>query len=217
MADVDRLFSEYVAEHRAGGPADPFDYLARVEAPGPRRELEALIDGYLARAPRRSWDPAAFAGSRAEQLSEELDRSLHGTSGTWPTLLPALRHAAQLRRAEVVSRLAAALGVSSREEKVAGYYHEMEQGRLPARGVSARVLEALGSILATSADALRAAGEGTVPPSAGGGPGPVFARQAAPDAAFSPPPPAAAAAPASPAPSEEPPERDEVDRLFLDG
>ena len=36
----------------------------------------------------------------------------------------------------------------------------MERGKLPPRGVSERVLDALGAILGRSADALRRAGEG---------------------------------------------------------
>ena len=48
-----------------------------------------------------------------------------------------------LKRRELVERLAAALGQQGREEKVASYYHEMEQGLLPSEGVSDRVLEAL--------------------------------------------------------------------------
>ena len=63
-----------------------------------------------------------------------------------------------MRRAELVSRLAAELGAGDREAKVAGYYHAMEQGTLPAAGVSDRVLEALGRIVGESAAALRAAG-----------------------------------------------------------
>ena len=33
MTDVDRLLAEYIAEHRAGGEADPREYLSRVSAP----------------------------------------------------------------------------------------------------------------------------------------------------------------------------------------
>ena len=52
MSSVQRLLSAFIEEHRAGGDADPSAYLERV----PYRErlaLAALIDAYLARAPRR--------------------------------------------------------------------------------------------------------------------------------------------------------------------
>ncbi len=54
-----------------------------------------------------------------------------------------LRERAQVKRAELVERLAEALGRRPSEEKVASYYHEMEQGSLDSEGVSRAVLEAL--------------------------------------------------------------------------
>jgi hypothetical protein len=158
MADVEKLLSEYIAEHRAGGAADPVEYLDRLEGTH-REELATLIDAYLARSPGRPWDPAAFTGSASERLTESLARSLEGASGLWPTILPRLRDRAQVKRDDLVRRLAEALGVPDREQKVEGYYHEMEQGLLPSAGVSSKVLEALSGIVGASADFLRKAGE----------------------------------------------------------
>jgi hypothetical protein len=213
MSDVDRLLSEYIEEHRSGGKADPVEYVQRLEGTE-RAELEALIDGYLARAPRRSWNAEAFPGSPADAMAESLEKSLDGVAGLWPAVLPGLRERAQLRRAELIVRLAAGLGVSDREEKVAGYYHRMEQGTLPASRVSDRVLETLGKLVGTSAAALRRAGQATVEPGgAARAAGAVFARKAQIDEertdAVAAPPAASAAAQA-----EEP---DEVDRLFTGG
>src|SRR4051794_26836296 len=162
MTDVDRLLSEYMAAHRAREDVSPSEYLARVVG-GDRKELAALIDAYLARAPRREFDPEAYRESGMASAVERLSRSLVGASGLWPSLLPRLRAAARLKRSELVERLAAALGVSGREEKVAVYYHQMEQGQLPAEGVSDKVLEALGGLLGRSADALREAGRSEGP------------------------------------------------------
>jgi hypothetical protein len=210
---VDRLFREYVVDHRAGRGADPLEYLARAPEDADRAELTALIDGYLARAPRRRWDPAAFAGSSAERIAENLDRAITGSAGRWPVELPRLRERAQVRRAELVERLAAALGVAGREPKVATYYHQMEQGQLDAAGVSDRALEALAEIVGTTRDALRQAGQaiapgGSTPAPSGGS---VFARRAIPDAAYTAAPPAA---PAASAPEEE---WDDIDDLFRGG
>src|SRR5256885_7635422 len=178
MSDVDRLLSQYIEEHRSGGKADPVEYVHRLEGTE-RAELEALIDGYLARAPRRRWNAEAFQGSAAEAMAESLEKSLDGVAGWWPAVLPGLRERAQLKRAELVAQLAAAVGASGREEKVADYYHRMEQGTLPASGVSDRVLEALGKLVGTSAAALRRAGQAAVE-SGGAAPGApaVFARTA---------------------------------------
>ncbi|MDA0166560.1 hypothetical protein OM076_40225 [Solirubrobacter ginsenosidimutans] len=206
MTDVSRLLEEFIADDRAGGLADPAAYLARASAPD-RAELEALIDGYLARAPRRAFDAAAFEASPAARVVA----SLAGSSGTWPSLLPRLRDRARLKRAELVARLAADLGVGGREAKVASYYHAMEQGTLASSGVSDRVLEALGRIVGESAAVLRAAGTLAPPPPPA--PGAAFARVAAPAPAFR----AAGGEPMRARAEAAESERDEVDELFTGG
>jgi hypothetical protein len=206
MSEVDRLFTEYVSQHGAEGDADPRPFLAQVSGVD-RQELVVLIDGFLERAPRRAFDPAAFDGSRAELIVDELERSLTGSGGLWPAVLPQLRQRAGLRRATLVHQLAQGLGVAGREEKVAGYYHEMEQGLLPAGGVSDRVLAVLSDILGETVGALREAGR-ALAPSGGSGPAApaAFARRAISDPAGPP------SAVSSAAAADDPP--DEVDRLF---
>ncbi len=157
MSTVERLLAEYMEEHRRSGDADPLVYLERA-SPEDRRELTALIDAFLARAPRRAFDEAAFRESRAEATVEALERSIAGAAGLWPALLPGLRARAGLKRRELVERLAAALGVQQRQAKVERYYHEMELGLLPAAGVSDRVLEALAKLTGSTATELRKAG-----------------------------------------------------------
>jgi len=207
MTDVDRLFTEFKQQYRDAGSADPRRFLEQLDGVD-RRELEVLLKGFLERAPRRRWDPDAYAQSPASVLVDRLDRSLHGQSGRWPSVLPALRDKAKLRRTDLVKRLATALGVEGREKKVEAYYHEMEQGLLPASGVSARVLEALGEIFGAPAEALRRAGESPRGPASEQTDAVVFARVA--------PAPSAEITPHSPGrPSEE--QWDEVDQLFRGG
>ena len=216
MKTVDRLLQDYIAEHRAGGPASPLEYLERVEGTD-RLELEALIDGYLTHAPPPDRRPSAqeYAGSLSEKVVEKLSPSLTGVSGLWPTVLPDLRARARVKRSDLVSRLAQTLGVGDREAQVADYYNRMEQGRLPAEGVSTRVLDALGAIVGQSGEALRRMGTALEP---GGGAvweSRVFARSG-PEPAMD------AAEPASPgvtAQRGEPADAgwNEVDRLFLGG
>jgi hypothetical protein len=158
MAEVDKLFNDYVAEHRAGGVADPLAFLDRVDGTD-RDELAVLIDAYLETSPGQPWDPARYEGSAAQRFAEDMHESLGGVSGLWPVLLPRLRERAQIKRAELVRRLAGALGVGGQTEKVAGFYHGMEQGSLDSSGVSTQVLEALAGIVGSSAEALRRAGE----------------------------------------------------------
>src|SRR5205814_651527 len=102
------------------------------------------------------------------------------------------------------------LGVGNRPEKVAAYYHQMEQGLLPASGVADRVLEALGQLVGESAEALRDAGKALQPPGdAATPPAAAFARHAYSDAGMESP--GTTAEPAQPA------EWDEVDELFRGG
>jgi hypothetical protein len=209
MTDVERLLTQYKEAHRAGGEADPRPYLARVS--GVDRELLAgLIDAYLAEAPRRPFSASAFAESRAAPVAEEVERSLAGEGGMWPALLPRLRARVRLRRAELVSQLAARLGAQAQQDKVGLYYHQMEQGLLPESGVSETVLEALGKIVDSTASALRKAGQMPAPGPPRTDEEAVFAR-------------ATYGAPSADVPEElvgrEPPveEWDEVDRLFRGG
>ena len=207
MSQTDDLFAEYVREHRAGGEAAPAAFLARA-APGQRHELAALIDAYLARAPRQVVDTGSFRGSTAERAVDELERVIGGNGGLWPALLPRLRDRGGIKRSQLVKRLAVALGVSNEVAKVGAYYHQMEQGTLPAAGVSDRVLDALGHIVGETAQALREAGRA---PAAGppGATSQAFARRAHT--------PGAAPMRASAASPPETGEWDEVDRLFRGG
>jgi hypothetical protein len=172
MADTQQLLTEFIANYERDGGADPRPYLAQVEGLD-KSELQALIEAFLERAPARKWDPEEFKGSLAERAMEAA-----GQAGGWPDVLPTLRDKAKLKRAAVVERLAAALGFAGQEERVAAYYHRMEQGQLPSLGVSTKVLEALASILGTTAEALRKAGEASPGPQRAGGE--VFARGGAP-------------------------------------
>jgi hypothetical protein len=135
---------------------------------------------------------------------------LGGSAGLWPAILPHLRARAGLKRSELVMRLADALGVADHGAKVERYYHQMEQGLLPAEGVSGRVLDALSGIVGETAQALRdagrsiggATGPGTAPPAA-------FARRARVEAETG------VVAASSDRQAED--EWDEVDALFRGG
>src|SRR5436190_19858592 len=123
MTSVQRLLAEYIEEDRGGSEPDPVAFLDRAPA-SQRRELAALIDAYLARAPRRVFDEAAFRESSAPATVEHLQRSISGASGLWPVLLPRLRRRAGIKRRELVQQLSQALGVAAQTEKVERYYHD---------------------------------------------------------------------------------------------
>ena len=214
MADVESLFSEFVAEHKAGGDADPQTFLRQVEG-RERQALATLIDGYLVRAPGRDWDAEAFEGSPAQAWADRMAGELTGAPvvAGWSKVLPELREKARITRRKLVEQLADAIGTPGQTEKVSLYYHRMERGELEPRGVSTRVLEALAGIVGSSTDALRQAGQGfateVLEERA------VFARTSTPDPEYIEER-LEAGAPAEPAasPADGP---DEVDRLFTGG
>jgi len=212
MSDrVDQIFEQFKAAHRAGEEVDPVQLLDRLQGTD-RAELAALMDAYLTRAPRREWDADAYERSPAPALVDSLSRSLRGQAGLWPSLLPRLRDRARIKRADLVAELADRLGAGGQRDKVAGYYHEMEQGTLPAAGVTDTVLDALGAIVGESRDALRRGGQAFGPGPEGGEPGALFARRASPSIhALETEP------PTSPGTADRTPESDEVDRLFTGG
>lgn len=207
MSDVDQLLKQYIEAHRAGEP-DPTPFLD--QAGDQRDRLVAMIDFYLEHAPARDWDSDAYRASELPNLVDGISRSVQGAGGLWPAQLPQLRHRARVKRADLVGELAARLGAESKRNKVADYYHAMEQGLLPVNGVSDTVLTALGKIVGESTEALRSAGQAIAP---GPGPfnGPAFARTGR----------APADADQEQAPAAAPPlpeqEWDEVDRLFRGG
>lgn len=211
MADLDRLIDELAADYEAGRRVDPAALLRRAD-PDQRQELAARIDSYLMTAPPRKWDPDAYEGSLAQQAVDRVYEAVVAEAGSWPEVLPALRQRAKIKRADLVSRLAAALGFSAapQVEKVGAYYHRMEQGRLRPAGVSARVIDALAAILGTEPGRIRAAGSGA---GAIGEGGPAFARTAFPNAEFA----EDAAEARAQLPAADEPGHDEIDALFLDG
>jgi hypothetical protein len=210
-SEVDRMFKEFIEEHKAGGSAEPLEYLHKLEGTD-RAELAALIAGYLERAPRRQWNAEAFRGSVAERAVEE---AMAEPVGTVSVLLRSWRDRAKLRRDQVVARLAEALGVAQQEEKVAFYYHRLERGLLDPRQVSSRVFEALAGIFGQGTESLREAAANWA--EAMEGPTETFARRTMPSEDVEV---AAMRAEALDFARESAPAReqwDEVDRLFLGG
>ena len=160
MADAHTLLEQYIAAHSKGEDADPREWLERLPE-GTRARQAGGADRRLPRSARPcargTRRPSAPRASR--RFAEQVNSALYSQAGNWPAVLPALREKARLKRSDLVARLAAALGVQDKEEKVGSYYHEMEQGLLPSEGVDDKVLDALGSILGQSGRGAAAGGE----------------------------------------------------------
>jgi hypothetical protein len=150
------ILGEFMDAWAAGRRPDVDAYLAR--APETEREdLARQIHAYLLLAPAPALDDGQRAAIAGEALTEAVV-AMPDEAGLWPALLPSLRHRIQLRRDDLVARLAAALGVGEAEQKVARYYHGMEAGTLDPAGVSRRVLAALAALLGVEVGELEEAG-----------------------------------------------------------
>jgi len=219
MTDVDRLLRQYIEQFESGGSPNPTEFLDHAQDRD-RARLSALIEGYLeTEAPAREWDADAFEGSMAERAVAGVAESWSTASGQLPSELVARRKEARIKRGDLVTRLAKALGVPDRREKVALYYHQLERGLLPAGGVSSRVFDALAKLLGTTAGELREAG-GSISPAfdqASPGIAATHARTARHDPIYAQDADLAAPAPAARPASEQDQEPDEVDRLFTGG
>ncbi len=174
MRQVDRLLDEFATAFRAG-QTDPWPYLDQVEGEQ-REELDRKMDEFLIAVEPDAWDPGAYADSPANRVVDRIMPSLLTPSGGWRELLPSLRIRKRMKRERVESELARALDAlgSQEAEKVATYYHDMEQGNLDPKGVSGKVLAALSGIYGTTVKVLQRAGAATEPP--GSADGIVFAR-----------------------------------------
>lgn len=157
MSEIDRLLQAFIRGFEQRGEADPRLYIDQLEGIE-RRELAALIDGYLDRAPGRRWDPDAFDSSRAAAIVDRLART-HLDPAAERVSLRELRNRAGQTRAELAARLATALGLNGGERRVEYHYHRMESGMLGAGELSERALSQLAELLATTraqlSDALR--------------------------------------------------------------
>lgn len=209
---VTEAYDEYVAGFRAGH-GDPSPYLDRFEG-RERRELELLIESFIATGPVSDPDPA---DPRVDAIFERVLAELDGQSGGLSEYLALLRQKAGKTQSAVVSALSKSVGATPAEaEKIDEYYHQLEWGSLPAGGLSERLYGMLGKILSTEPERLKEAAA-AFGPRYGAASGPVFARSdnrvELDEASVAP----RIAGFASPDESDESARPDRIDELFTGG
>jgi hypothetical protein len=137
---VDTLFDEWLGRFRRGDRPDPREYLARAGAK--RNELAALIDGYLAAAPRAQPDP------------EAVDLVSAWMRGESP--LVALRVRQGLTRDATLDAISESFDLSEEQRPaLAARYHELEAGLLDPARISGRFASMLAGLLETTEDVIR--------------------------------------------------------------
>jgi len=158
VTDPDRLLSEFIDAWVSGAMPDAQDYIERAPVAA-RDRLADDIATYLALAPTPDYSSDVVEALMRDRTVVELAQAIESERGLWPDLLLRLRRQAGLDPGELAAVLVARLGLEGSEEKTERYLERMEQGRLDPRGVSQRVLDALGPILGVGGEVLAGAGD----------------------------------------------------------
>jgi hypothetical protein len=157
MAEVEAVLAEALEDIKAGRPRTVPDYLGLVPR-SERAELAELLSIFFMREAAAAGpmhvDPKSY-----ERALGVLDRlSFAGPAGNLPAALAELRRTRRLRREDVIDALAARFSVAGAgRERLRRSYHELETGQLSGRGLSRRLLDALGEILHVDPEDLAAA------------------------------------------------------------
>lgn len=140
---VTSAFDEYVSRFRAGD-GDPSGILGRFEGRD-RKELELLIEAFIATGPVSDPDPA---DPRISAIADRVLEELETPAGGLAPVLAFLRQRAKLTQKAVVQAIANSIGASPAEtEKIDAYYHRLEWGSLPGDHLSQDLFGTLTRIL----------------------------------------------------------------------
>lgn len=163
MAEVEAVLAEALEDIKAGRPRTVPDYLGLVPR-SERAELAELLSIFFMRDAITA-GPERVDPERYERALGVIDRlSATGPAGNLPAALAELRRTRRMRRDDVVSALAERFGVkASGRDRLRRSYHELETGQLSGRGLSRRLLDALGEILRVDPEDLAAAAARAAP------------------------------------------------------
>lgn len=161
MTDTDRLFDEYVRAWHAGQSPDAASFLDRAVDEPAREDLARLISDFVAAAPSVLPTPERAAELRGETavaralaLGDAFDGVAALDEEPWPVRLRAARERAGLTRGQLGARFAEAFGLGGREERAETLLGRLEDGELPATGVSGRAAAGLERLLGAATGAL---------------------------------------------------------------
>ena len=160
--DMDERFDGFKSAYEAGN-GDPLPFMEGLDR-AERRRFRSMIDRYLDENPARLTDLKRLRDPEFARMIGQVSTKLDGLGGGMSTLVVGLREQRQLLQEDVVAALARDLEASdAEEEKIDDYYHDLEFGNLPAKGISGTLLSSLAKILGTTAERLKKAGEALGP------------------------------------------------------
>lgn len=173
-ADIDARFESFKASYLAGdgNPAPMLDGLE----PEDRRRLTRLIEAWLDTDPKVEVTVEMMRSPANVVMAQRVAAELDGATGGLSALLTGMRRKLELKQSQVVDDLAAALDADDQEKaKIESYYHDIEYGNLPSRGITDQAFELIAKVFRTDSETLKAAAARLGPAQASTA-GPVFAR-----------------------------------------
>ncbi|MBI5105009.1 MAG: helix-turn-helix domain-containing protein, partial [Solirubrobacterales bacterium] len=154
MSTTDQVLSDFIDAWNAGRRPKVREYLQRVPE-ADRDELADQLTTWLEVAPTPAYDEPARAAIREEPAARRAIAAADAGAGLWPTMLPELRGRAGLSVRDVAQRIVGRFRLApGDEERAADYVQRLERGELEPSRVSRRLLDALGSLLGLSGEAL---------------------------------------------------------------
>lgn len=159
---LDDRFAGFVKAYESGD-GNPLPFMDGLDEPD-RRRFRLKIDRYLEENPDPVVNLKRLKDPKLRAMASKMAARLDSASGAMPQLVISLRETEGLLQADVVEALAGELNATPPEkEKIDDYYHDLEYGNLPAKGISAKLLASLAKILGTTTEALRDAGQALGP------------------------------------------------------
>lgn len=210
--DVNALFETFKASYFAGdgNPAPLLDGLSAED----RLKLTRMIEDFLESDPPVEVKFERIGQADVQELTDRAMLELDGATGGLSAMLTRLRRRRKMKFDEVVDALADVLHANGKEKvKIGAYYHDIEYGNLPARGINQKAFDAMAMVFKIKPDALKSAAR-TLGPAQASSTGPVFARMVD-EAVFETDADLASAAPAGESRRSDPPDR--IDELFTGG
>lgn len=173
---MDERFAAFTRSYEAGD-GNPRPFMEGLDDRD-RRKFRLMIEKYLEQDTAAGVERPVASGPEVSLLTDRMVDRLGGAGGAMSGEVVKLRNRQGLNRKDVVGKLSEEFEASPEEsEKIDDYYHDLEFGNLPARGISDRLLDSLAGMLGTTREALRKAGQ-ALGPSGGPQAGALYARMA---------------------------------------
>lgn len=152
MSSIEQLYGEFVDAWNAALRPDVSVYLQRA-AEGDREELAQRLDVWLQIAPTPDYDEQTLAEIRADPVLQAAFAEAEQQEAPLAERVVRLREKAGLSLAALAGTIAERFSLPA-DERLTGYFTQLESGELDERRLSQRLLDALADTLGVRPAAL---------------------------------------------------------------